>query len=188
MAKVNDQDEWLMARVAHGERELLDPLIRRYACPLLTFIERMVGDRHRSEELFQDVFLAVWVKRRQYQFPRPFKPWLFGIAVNRCRADFRTRPFPSRLGLGEEGAAPAAADPSPAEHAITTETAALVATAIGRLPPQQRAVVALRIWDDLSYAEIAAVVGRSEGTVRSHMHHALATLRKHLKPRLKERE
>lgn len=69
-----ERDEWLMAQLALGKRDHLEPLIRRYANPLLTFIQRMIGDRHRSEELFQEVFLAVWVKRRQYQFPRPFTP------------------------------------------------------------------------------------------------------------------
>jgi len=73
MHQAQERDEWLMAQVADGKREHLEPLIRRYANPLLTFIRRMVGDQHRSEELFQDVFLAVWVKRRQYQFPRPLR-------------------------------------------------------------------------------------------------------------------
>src|SRR6185295_1745929 len=80
-----DRDERLMEQVAQGKRECLEPLVRRHANALLTFIQRMVGDRHRSEELFQEVFLAVWRKRAQYQSPRPFKAWLFGIALNKCR-------------------------------------------------------------------------------------------------------
>ena len=87
----DDRDEWLMAQVAHGQRDCLETLVRRHATRLLTFIERMAGDRHRAEELFQEVFLAVWVKRRQYQFPRPFKPWLYTIAANRCHAAARAR-------------------------------------------------------------------------------------------------
>src|SRR5438270_449468 len=178
-------DEWLMAQLALGRREHLEPLIRRYANPLLTFIQRMIGDRHRSEELFQEVFLAVWTKRRQYQFPRPFKAWLFAIALNKCRAAFRKRRLAS-VALTDETAVvvPLGAEPTPADAAIATETAALVASAVTRLPPQQRAVVVLRVWDGLSYAEIAAAVGRTEATVRSHMHHGLAALRKFLEPRL----
>ncbi|HEY2147811.1 MAG TPA: sigma factor, partial [Pirellulales bacterium] len=53
-------DEELMMRVAAGSRDAIIPLIRRWASPLLTFIERMVGHRQRAEELFQEVFLAVW--------------------------------------------------------------------------------------------------------------------------------
>jgi RNA polymerase sigma-70 factor (ECF subfamily) len=177
-----ERDEWWMAQVALGQRDCLEPLVRRYACPLLTFIQRMIGDRHRSEELFQEVFLAVWLKRRQYQFPRPFKPWLYGIALNKCRAAFRrwSGGTPD-LGALAEVAAP---DPSPGETAIATETAALVAAAVTDLPPQQRMVVVLRVWQGLSYAEIAEIVGRTEATVRSHMHHGLAAMRKYLEPRL----
>jgi|GEM_PF-4245226 len=67
MHQAQERDEWLMAQVADGKREHLEPLIRRHANPLLTFIRRMVGDQHRSEELFQDVFLAVWIKRRRHR-------------------------------------------------------------------------------------------------------------------------
>jgi RNA polymerase sigma-70 factor (ECF subfamily) len=185
MNQNQDRDEWLMGQVATGKREHLEPLIRRYAGPLLTFIRQMVGDRHRSEELFQEVFLAVWAKRDQYQFPRPFKAWLYAIALNKCRAAFRARAFPAAVALDDDlPAAPAARDPSPADKAVATETAALVSMAVAQLPPQQRAVVVLRIWDGLSYAEIAEAVGRTEGTVRSNMHHGLAAMRKYLEPRL----
>src|SRR4051794_26986899 len=116
----SERDEWLMAQVALGKREHLEPLIRRYASPLLTFIRRMVGDQHRSEELFQEVFLAVWGKRRQYQFPRPFKPWLYAIALNKCRAALRGRPAPAGLPREDLALAPASPDPSPADRAIAT--------------------------------------------------------------------
>jgi RNA polymerase sigma-70 factor (ECF subfamily) len=180
MGPGEDRDEYLMARVAEGRAELLERLVRRHASPLLTFIHRMVGDRHRSEELFQEVFLAVWLKRRQYEYPRPFKPWLYAIALNKCRAAFRARAR-AAVALGEEGATPASGA-SPAEQAIAAETAVLVSRAVTRLPEQQRAVVVLRIWQDLPYARIAEILGCGEGTVRSHMHHGLAALRAALRP------
>jgi RNA polymerase sigma-70 factor (ECF subfamily) len=185
MDQAQRPDEWLMAEVRLGERACLEPLIRRYATPLLTFIRRMVGDSHRSEELFQEVFLAVWNKRYQYQFPRPFKPWLYRIAINKCRAAFRSRVVATcDLQKQNDHALPAGAAPSPADQMIATETADLVAAAVTRLPPQQRLVVVLRIWDELSYAEIAKLLGRSEATVRSHMHHGLAALKKYLGPHM----
>jgi DNA-directed RNA polymerase specialized sigma24 family protein len=99
-------DERLMQEVAAGKRECVGPLLRRHASGLLTFIQRMIGDRHRSEELFQDVFLAVWTGRHRYQYPRPFRPWLFGIAANKCRAAFR-RPVPLPAVLDESPSASA---------------------------------------------------------------------------------
>ena len=69
--------------------------------------------------------------------------------------------------------------------AIAAETATLVAGAVTQLPPQQRSVVVLRVWNELSYGEIAEVVGAPESTVRSHMHRGLAVLRDYLEPRLR---
>jgi RNA polymerase sigma-70 factor (ECF subfamily) len=183
MDVASQPDEWLMSQVRSGCRESLELLLRRYATPLFTFLLRMTGDRHHSEELFQEVFLTIWQHRRQYQEPRPFKPWLYAIAVNKCRAAFRGRSV-TTLGSPEDNGArvPEAAEPTPEEKAMAAETTAVLTAAVARLPPQQRAVVVLRVWGDLSYAEIAAAVGKTEVTVRSHMHHALATLRKTLDP------
>ena len=186
----SERDEWHMAQVALGKREHLEPLVRRYASRLLTFIQRMIGNRHRSEELFQEVFLAVWQKRRQYKFPRSFKSWLYAIAVNRCRATFRRATIPAIVSLSNEETSwdPPAPDPPPSETVIATETVALVVKAVMRLPRRQREVVVLRVWEGLSYAEIAKVIHRSEATVRSHMHHALTGLREYLEPRLRNQE
>ena len=170
-------DEETMARVAAGRSDLLERLVRRHSVRLLTFICRLVGDRHRGEELFQDVFLTVWTKRQQYQYPRPFRPWLYAIAVNKCRESLRRRPLPAGP-FGDQD--PASADATPCEEAMASEQASLLLRAVNRLSPQQRAVVMLRVWDELSYAEIAEVVGCTEVTVRSHMHLGLAALRKEL--------
>jgi RNA polymerase sigma-70 factor (ECF subfamily) len=180
----HERDEYLMARVGRDQPELLEKLLRRHASPLLTFLERMVGDHHRGEELFQEVFLAVWIKRRQYQYPRPFKPWLYAIALNKGRAWFRGRSVPPVPLDAEDDLTPATRDASPAEAAIATETAALVNRAIRQLSHRQRAVVVLRVWEGLSYAQIAEVVGCTEPTARSHMHHGLAALREYLQPHL----
>ena len=175
----NERDEWLMAQVALGQRDALEPLVRRYSGPLVGFIRRLIRDSHRTEELFQEVFLAVWQKRTQYQFPRPFKPWLYMIALNKCRADFRV---PSRPTVELEPDSSTAHGASPADAAIAAETADLIAKAVLRLPPQQRIAVVLRIWEGLSYAEIAQITGRTEATVRSNMHHGLAALRDVIAP------
>jgi len=168
------EDEDLMAEVARGKRDSLEPLMRRHATPLLTFVERMVGDRHLGEEMFQDVFLAVWTKRGSYEFPRPFRAWLYAIAVNRCRTELRRNTIPVRPL--EESHSPTDSA-SPVELAIATETATLVASAVATLPPRQREVMILRIWQQLSYGEIATILDSTESTVRANMHHGLCTLR-----------
>lgn len=175
-----ERDEYLMARVGRDRPELLEKLLRRHASPLLTFIQRTIGDRHRGEELFQEVFLAVWIKRHQYRYPRPFKPWLYAIALNKCRVWCRRHKTPPLPLDADDTRMPLAPDAAPADAAIATETAVLVNRAVTRLPHQQRAVVVLRIWEGLSYAQIAEAIGCTEATARSHMHHGLAALREHL--------
>jgi RNA polymerase sigma-70 factor (ECF subfamily) len=183
MTTETDTDEALMAAVAAaGDRAALERLVRRHAGPLLGFVCRMLrGDGHRAEEIVQDALLAVWVKRALYQSGRPFKPWLYAIAVNGCRSEFRSRRWDFD-DLPETD--PPAPDGDPTAGLPAGETSALVSAALDRLPPQQRAVVMMRIWEDLPYSEIARVLDRSEGTVRSHMHHGLAALREWLGPRM----
>src|SRR4051794_18486544 len=114
------RDEDMMAQVARGHAQLLEKLIRRHANALLAFIRRLVGDQHHSEELFQEVFLTVWTKRHQYEFPRSFKNWLYTIALNKCRARFRDRSL-AVVALDEQDG-PASADLSPPEALVASET------------------------------------------------------------------
>ena len=88
-------------------------------------------DRDAAEEISQEVFLAVWVKRKQYQFPRPFRPWLYTIALNRCRAIFRLRtPLPVSLSAEPD---PEDSGSSPIDQTIALETADIV----GRAPRER---------------------------------------------------
>ena len=71
------------------------------------------------------------------------------------------------------------------QTALAIETATLVDAAVARLPQQQRLVVVLRVWNGMSFAEIAEITGTADSTVRSRMHRALAAMRKYLESRLK---
>ena len=128
----------------------------------------MVFDQHRSEELFQEVFFAVWKHRSQYEFPRFFRPWLYKIAVNKCREEVRWRmrhPVVALNNLPEEPIA--VGQPRPAEVAVAAETATMVTQAINQLPAQQRAVLVMRVWNELPFELIGAVLDCSASTVRS---------------------
>jgi RNA polymerase sigma-70 factor (ECF subfamily) len=183
----NQSDEWLMGQVARGRRDCLEMLVRRHATPLLTYLTRMTGDRHRGEEMLQEAFLAVWAKRKTYKLHKPFKAWLYAIATNRSRSAFRLAKGKGMTSLdGHEGASPTSKSPSPAEAALGSERAVIVTSAVADLPEQQRMVVTLRMWGGMSYGEIAETAGRTEATIRSHMHRALESLRKQLTPVLAE--
>src|SRR5262249_6938021 len=114
------------------------------------------------------------------------KNWLYAIALNKCRASFRDRSLTEVPLPEEEMPGRLAAEPSPADSLVASETADLVGRAVLALPPQQRAVVTLRIWENMPYPRIARIVGCTETTARSHMHLGLATLRRSLEARLGE--
>ncbi len=184
MSDDHKPDEWVMQQVQLGRRECLSVLLRRYASRLLTFIHRMVGDRHRSEELFQEVFLAVWQRRGTFESSRPFRPWLFGIAANKCKEHLRNHPDPAVSFEETTVVEESTVDSSPVDTAIATETAMQVKEAVLQLPPLQRAVVVLRIWDQLPYREISEIIGASESTTRSRMMLGLNGIRRYLQARM----
>ena len=185
MDRAPKTDEWLMGRVSEGDRDRLEPLVRRHASPLLNFIRHMVHDAHRSEELFQEVFLAVWNKRSSYMTWRTFKPWLYAIALNKVREHLRGRPTSWLIIDGQWPEREVDPSPQAMETLVEVETATIVNAAVAELPVTQRAVVALRIWSGLSYGEIAAILDKSEATIRAHMHQGLANLRTRLEPKLR---
>ena len=182
MSRGSTTDEQLMAQVAAGDRGALERLVRRYANPLLTYLERMMNDHHQAEELFQEVFLRVWLKRTQYRTGKPFRSWVFAIATNCGRSQFRKAKI-SRSPFVDADEMSDGTD-SPVTAAVSTETAAIVSNAVAQLPQTQRTVVVLRIWNGLSFDEIAKSVGCGESTARSHMHHGLNSMRRFLEARL----
>lgn len=181
MSAADDSDEKLMLDVKHGRKEALEALLRRHATPLLTFLHRLVGNRSQAEELFQEVFLTVWARRSTYHPPKPFKPWLYAVAINKVREVLRRKRV-NTVSLEHADLRRVGADSgkSPATAAMDGEDALMVAQAVARLPMQQRAVVVLRFWEDMPYAEIANLLGCEEATARSHMHHGLAAIRRML--------
>ena len=184
-----EPDEWLMHQVALGSTAHLDTLLRRHAQAILTFATRLLGNTHRAEEALQETFVSVWFHRHTYKYPRYFRPWLFRIAHNKCRGLMRPHDF-----LGAE--LPPDADPpdsvrsspafsGPVDVAIAAETSTIVQNALARLPAQQRAVLVMRLWNAMTYTEIAESLDLAEPTTRSTMHSALASLRRYLEPRLR---
>jgi RNA polymerase sigma-70 factor (ECF subfamily) len=173
-----DSDEQLMAQIRAGDQRPLSILLTRWAPSLWTFLLRMLGDRPRAEAMFQEVFLALWIHRRRYAYPRPFCIWLMEIAAKKCI-------HRHRHGRHHSSAAEHSARVPPAGSAITApvaqevDPAVVLNEAMLRLPSRERAVLVLRIWIKLSYAEIARITGRHEVLVRAQMADALTRVRRH---------
>jgi DNA-directed RNA polymerase specialized sigma24 family protein len=78
---MKNTDEELFLKWQQGSAEALEALVRDYHAPLLAHLFRLVGNVHSAEDLVQDTFIHLLRDKHLYQYPRPFKPWIFTIAV-----------------------------------------------------------------------------------------------------------
>ncbi|MBA2381131.1 MAG: RNA polymerase sigma factor [Chloroflexi bacterium] len=168
-------DAELAARLALDLDATFEAVVRAHQDRLFTIALRTGGDRSDAEELVQDAFvrayraLSVWPPPRIRELR--LRGWLTTILLNAGRNRARVKRVPTTELAFDPGAEPAA---DPLARRDERETwAGLLAS----LSPAQRTAVVLRHVDGLSYAEIAEVVGRPEGTVKAHVHRGLATLR-----------
>ena len=159
--------------------------IRRNYGAIYRFAYRMTGRREQAEDIAQETFLRLAANPSPARGAEGLRRWLFVVARNLClsalRADTR-HPSVPLAAVSESHATEA----TPAEAGQRNERHALVREAVLALPPAMREIVVLREYEGLAYAEIAAVLGCSTGTVKSRLARARATLGRRLAPLLEE--
>jgi RNA polymerase sigma-70 factor (ECF subfamily) len=180
-------DESLINAHCRGEPTAFAELVRRYGGSVLRYLTRMSRSREQAEDLFQETFRRVHEKAHTFRGGR-FRPWLFTIATRVAIDGLRKRKRLQVLSLnrksdcskrnGEELGAVAVADNSfnPSQEAEKAERAEQVRQTIELLPAKQRATLVLAYYQQLSYREVAEVLGCSIGTVKVQMYRALRTL------------
>jgi RNA polymerase sigma-70 factor (ECF subfamily) len=171
-------DHQLMSRISGGDMEALSAIVLRHQRGLVAFLSRLSGNRDMAEDLAQETFLKVYQARRRYRPSGRFTTWLYTIAY-RLFIDTRRSWSHSRADELEDIEDAGSATPEAA--AIDSDLNRRVQCEIDALPEQYRPVLALRSRREMSYAEIGAVVGCSEGAARVRMHKGLALLRRRLK-------
>jgi RNA polymerase sigma-70 factor (ECF subfamily) len=181
-------DEELMLRYRDGDKAAFETLYGRYENPLFDFIYRMVPDSTETESLFQETFLRLVRAKRKYRVTAQFKTWLFQIAVNLCRDRSRGMKHRSHLSLNSPLTARGGRrselqdivpDPSPAvdKSVEDGELQSAVKGALTSLPEDEQLVVVLREYQGMKYSEIAEVMDRPIGTLKSINHRAHERLR-----------
>ena len=179
-----------MQRYRRGEVRAFEDLLSRYRTPIYNFLLRSVLDRAHAEDLLQETFLRVIKGRESYEQQARFKTWLYTIARNLCvdasrRARHRrAHSLDAPLGDGDvthtlldvTADRKAQVDRAVSDRQLGEQIQAAVAT----LVEEQREVFIMREVLDLSFKEIADIVGSSENTVKSRMRYALEKLREAL--------
>lgn len=149
----------------------LEILVTTYENTLYRAALAILGDCHEAEDAVQDAFLRCWEKAPAFESPEHARAWLLRVLVNGCKSRLRS-PWRRRTAPLLE-TYPAA---SPEERE-TLE-------AIQALPPKERTVIHLYYYEGYQTAEIAALTGAREGTVRSRLCRARARLKQLLKGEL----
>ena len=126
----------------------------------------MLGDRHDAEDVTQEVFLRVFRSLKRWDASRPLKPWLFAIAVNRCRTQAGKRG--KRPQLLEYLPDTAAAKPEDDSAELRRE----LTVALNGIRPEYREAFILFHEQGCPYEEIARRLGRPEGTIKTWLHRA----------------
>lgn len=180
----NDQsDEKLMQLVAKGDAKAFEVVYDRYSRPMLNYFHRMLWkDREKAEDFMQDIFTKIVHKPEQYNPERPFKTWLYSVANNMCKNEYRKQEIrkPTGYELNEDVAVSdngidmhRAIDNKNFDRALTAE--------LEKLDEKKRETFVLRYRQELSIKEIAEVCGISEGTVKSRLFYTLKQLSQTLK-------
>ena len=186
-------DNELIERFQHGDTAAFDMLFTRYQKRTYRLVQRFVSNPEDASDLTQDAFIRAYQGLGDFKSQCQFYSWLYRITVNLC-IDFLRKKARSEVLLydsDESDDLPMANIPdprseSPAKAVENKELRAHIRKAVRRLPPKQRQIFILRHWDGLSLKDIAAAVGRSDGTVKAHLLHAHRNLRRHLSGYLRE--
>jgi RNA polymerase sigma-70 factor, ECF subfamily len=167
------EHEWVRLARAGDENAFAD-LVEAYQSPIYNLCYRMLGDAGEAEDAAQETFLRAYSQLASYDANRSFKTWLFSIANHHCIDRLRKRrltwlsiddDLPPHPALQEQA-------PGPEEASVRREQAAAIQALLSRLPPEDRSVVVMRYWYDLSYEEIAESTRTTVSAVKSRLHRA----------------
>jgi RNA polymerase sigma-70 factor (ECF subfamily) len=146
-----------------------------YAVPMYRYFYQQVGNQHDAEDLTSTTFSKALASLGRYNEQGNFASWLFSIARHTLR-DYQRGLRPQ---IDMEEIAPMLSDnaPQPEAQALQTEQNSTLRRLIQQLPADQQEALALRFFGELRTAEVAAVLGRSEGAIKMLVHRAVSTLR-----------
>lgn len=195
--EARDPDVRLMLQVRDDVQGAFEVLVTRYQHRLLGVMIHLVGRLEEAEDLTQEVFLRIYRARKGYRPRAKFSTWLFTIANNLALNHLRGKGRNPTVALNTGGDASGtravrppeeralAREGTPSAQLRKVELSDVVREALKILGEDQKVAVLLNKYEDMSYAEIAEVMGRSEAAVKSLLARARNHLREQLEPYLK---
>jgi len=170
-------DAALVRRCLREDALAVRALVDRFQAEVYGLCVRLLGHRHDAEDVTQEVFLRVFRSLRRWDPSRPLRPWVLGIAVNRCRTWISRR---ARRPEPVDYLQDTVAGPAPDDSA---ELRAEIGAAVARLRTEYRTVFILFHEHGQAYDEIAQALDRPVGTIKTWLHRARLEVLEHLKRR-----
>lgn len=175
-------------RLRNGDPQAIATLMTRYQHRLYRYLLRMVAESGAAEDLFQQTWLRIIERSRNYDAQRSFEGWLFAVAHN-LAIDYLRRRKPESLDeplpSGEtQSNQIQSIDRGALEQILSRERADIVLGAVSNLHVSFREVITLRFEEEMKLEEIAAVLSLPVGTVKTRLHRGLKALRHSLTKKL----
>ncbi len=172
-------EQALVTRARAGESEALGELLRFYQARVFGLVLRYVGRRDEAAEVTQEAFLQAFRSIHRFEEGRPFRPWLFQLAVNVCRNHRRlgarrevaTEVLPEGQSMWTQEQARAD------ERLSSRSELAQLEQLLGNLTPDDRTLLLLRYNEELPYEELARMYRRPQAVLKMRVHRALKRLR-----------
>ncbi len=185
-------DHELVTRFHKGDTEAFNTLVLKYQNRIAKLIYSKIHDAESTKDLCQEVFLKVYKSLSRFKGDSAFYSWLYRIAMNSCIDYIRQQSRRKTVGIddleaGVEEFLLISKLPSPSHMIEMQELGDIIDKAVNHLPPKQQQVFRLRYEKKLQIKEVAVLINRSEGTVKTHLHHAHRRLRELLRPYLENR-
>ncbi|MEM1320249.1 MAG: RNA polymerase sigma factor [Bacteroidota bacterium] len=170
------QDEQLLSLIACGSEPAFEELYRRYGAKMHRYFYRMLyQSQEMADDFTQDLFLRVIEKARQFDPSRSCSTWLYSIAGNLCKNEYRRQERLSRrleVVMAKAGDATVAPSANLDQQLFQEQ----LSRAIDQLKPTHRECFLLRYQEELPISSISGLLGCPEGTVKSRLHYCLKKL------------
>jgi RNA polymerase sigma-70 factor, ECF subfamily len=177
----------LLRKAQGGNLFAFEEMVKRYERRVYGVALRIVRRHDVADDVAQEAFLRAWQALASFDLGRPFGPWICRIAANLAVNQVRS-PQAREEGLPEgHDETPSPPADGPLNRLLEGEAQAVLARAMDSLPVEQRAVLTLRVVEEMSYKEIAEALSLSPGTVMSRLFRARERLTEALAPYLGER-
>ncbi|MGE4132508.1 MAG: RNA polymerase sigma factor [Bdellovibrionales bacterium] len=167
----------LIQEVKNGMHASFEALVHRHQKFLLKVVVRMTRDLNVAEDVVQEAFIKAYRRLGLFEGRSSFRSWLYQIAINTARNRFRRQ---HRESIGTDSLEISVESSSEAEL-MATDVRAVIQSEVDRLPDRQREALSLRVFEDLSFKEIADIMKCPYDTAKANYRHALLKLKERLK-------